>query len=95
MEAHSKNTFNLLFDEVKHQLLCTGGNLGFTFLHDIHKLQIGEFYLFGLLCCAGVLKGCAAPRCFLSEHFAHASKEFSVSQGMTSTEIIKLFQAVI
>ena len=44
-----KEYFTLLFDEVKHQLLCTGGNLGFTFLHDIQKLQNGEFYLFGLL----------------------------------------------
>ena len=31
----------------------------------------------------------------LSEHFAHASKEFSLSQGITSTEIIKLFQTVL
>ena len=31
----------------------------------------------------------------LSEHFAHASKEFSLSQGITSTEIIKLFQRVL
>ena len=30
----------------------------------------------------------------LSEHFAHASKEFSLSQGITSAEIIKLFQTV-
>ena len=28
----------------------------------------------------------------LSEHFAHASKEFSLSQGITSAEIIKLFK---
>ena len=31
----------------------------------------------------------------LSEHFAHASKEFSLSQGITSTEIIKLFKTVL
>ena len=31
----------------------------------------------------------------LSEHSAHASKEFSLSQGITSTEIIKLFQTVL
>ena len=60
-----KEYFTLLFDEVKHQLLCTGGNLGFTFLHDIQNLQNGEFYLFGLLCCVGILKGCAGPRYFL------------------------------
>ena len=28
----------------------------------------------------------------LSEHFAHAIKEFSLSQGITSTEIVKLFK---
>ena len=44
-----KEYFTLLFDEVNHQLLCTDGNFGFTFLHDIQKLQNGEFYLFGLL----------------------------------------------
>ena len=196
--APFKKYFTLLFDEVKHQFLCTGGNLGLTFLHDIQKLQNGEFYLFGLLFCVGILKGCADPRCFLpsvveriflgtstkqlsikeisnldiqlklqtiadiktedefqnivdtfperfgfgvtkfaisfteksefiqqitqhfcfsmsseeiqdfkrgleqdglysilSEHFANASKEFSLSQGMTSTEIIKLFQTVL
>ena len=60
-----KEYFTLLFDEVKHQLFCTGGNLGFTFFHDIEKLQNGEFYLFGLLCCVVILKGCAGPRCFL------------------------------
>ena len=60
-----KEYFTLLFDEVKHQLLCTGGNLGFTFLHDIQNLQNGEFYLFGLLCCVGILKGRAGPRYFL------------------------------
>ena len=31
----------------------------------------------------------------LSERFAHASKEFSLSQGITSTEIINLFQTVL
>ena len=31
----------------------------------------------------------------LSEHFAHTSKEFSLSQGITSTEIIKLSQRVL
>ena len=31
----------------------------------------------------------------LSEHFADASREFSLSQGITSTEIIKLFQTVL
>ena len=31
----------------------------------------------------------------LSEHFAHSSKEFSLSQGITSKEIIKLFQTVL
>ena len=31
----------------------------------------------------------------LSEHFAHASKKFTLSQGITSTEIIKLFQTVL
>ena len=49
-----KEYFTLLFDEVKHQLLCAGGNLGFTFLHDIQKLQNDEFYLSGLLCCVGI-----------------------------------------
>ena len=169
-------------------------------MHDIQKLQNGEFYLFGLLCCVGISKRCADPRCFLtlvikiiflgtstkqvsskeipdleiqlklqtiadvkmedqfqnivdkfpdkfwfgftryqfcyqfygeeriytanystfllsmcseemrdfkrgleqyglysilSEHFAHASKKFSLSQNITSTEIIKLFQTVL
>ena len=59
-----KEYFTLLFHEVKHQLLCTGGNFGFTFLHDIQKLQNVEFYLFGL-CCVCIFKGCAGPRCFL------------------------------
>ena len=31
----------------------------------------------------------------LSEHFAHSSKEFSLSQRITSAEIIKLFQTVL
>ena len=31
----------------------------------------------------------------LSEHFAHTSKEFSLSEGITSTEIIKLSQRVL
>lgn len=31
----------------------------------------------------------------LSEHFAHPSKEFSLSQGITFTEIIKIFQTVL
>ena len=61
-----KEYFTLLFDEVKHRFFCTYGNLGFSFLHDIQKLQNGEFYLFGLLCFIGILKGCTAPRCFLS-----------------------------
>ena len=60
-----KEYFTLLFYEVKHQLLCAGGNLGFTFLHDIQKLQNDEFYLFSLLSCVGILKGCASPRRFL------------------------------
>ena len=34
-------------------------------MHDIQKLQNDEFYLFGLLCCVGILKGCAGPRRFL------------------------------
>ena len=41
-----KEYFTSLFDEVKHQLLCTSGNLGFTFLHGVQKLQNGEFCLF-------------------------------------------------
>ena len=60
-----KEYFTLLFDEVKHQLLCAGGNLGFTFLHDIQKFQNDEFYLFSLLSCVGILKRCAGPRRFL------------------------------
>ena len=167
-------------------------------MHDNQELKNGEFYVFDLLCCAGILKGCAGPRCFLpsvvekillgtstkqfsikeipdldiqlnlkiiadsktedefqnivdtfperygfgvtkfaisfmeknefiqqiiqhfcfkmcseeiqdfkrgleqhglysilSEHFAHASKEFSLSQCITSAEIIKLFQIVL
>ena len=187
-----KEYFTLLFDEVKHQLLRTSGNLGFTFLNNIQKLQNGQFYLFGLSCCVGILKGCPGPRYFLpsvvekivletstkqlsikkipdfqiiadvknedefqnivdtfperfgfgvtkfaisfmeknefiqkitqhfcfsmcseeiqdfkrgfeqyrlysilSEHFTHASKEFSLSQGITSAEIIELFQTVL
>ena len=31
----------------------------------------------------------------LNEHFVHASKEFSLSQRITYTEIIKLFQTVL
>ena len=60
-----KEYLTLLFDEVKHQLLCAGGNLAFTFLHGIQKLQNGEIYLFGLLCCVGF---CTGPRCFLLPH---------------------------
>ena len=52
-----KEYFTLLFDEVKHQLLCTGGNLGFTFLHDIQKLKNGEFYLFRFVVLRGHLEG--------------------------------------
>ena len=44
-----KEYFTLFFHEVKHRFFCTYGNLGFSFLHDIQKLQNGEFYLFGLL----------------------------------------------
>ena len=59
-----KEYFTLLFNEVKRELLCTGGNLGFTFLHGIQKLQNGEFYLFSLLFYVGILQICAGPRCF-------------------------------
>ena len=52
-----KEYFTLLFDEAKHQLLCTGGNLGFTFLHDIQKLKNGEFYLFRFVVLRGHLEG--------------------------------------
>ena len=31
----------------------------------------------------------------LSEHFAHASDEFALSQGITFTEIFKLYQTVL
>ena len=55
MEVNSNNILlSYLMSEVKQQLLCAGGNLGFTFLHDIQKLQNDEFYLFGLLCCVGI-----------------------------------------
>ena len=61
-----KEYFTLFFHEVKHRFFCTYSNLGFSFLHDIQKLQNGEFYLFGLLCFIDILKGCTGPRCFLS-----------------------------
>ena len=80
-----KEYFTLLFDEAKHQLLCTGGNLGFTFLHDTQKLQNGELYPFGLLCGLGISKVCAGPRFFLplvvQKIFLRTSaKQFSIKE---------------
>ena len=63
------------------KLLSAGGNLGFTFLHDIQKLQNGEFYLFGLLCCAGYLKGCAvAQDTFYPRLWRTSTKQFSIKE---------------
>ena len=53
--------FSSVFEDVEKHIM-TGGNNGFTFLHDVRKLADGQFFRFGQLIALSILHGCPGPR---------------------------------
>ena len=53
--------FSLVFEDAQKHIM-TGGNNGFTFLHDVRKLADGQFFGFCQLIALSLLHGCPGPR---------------------------------
>ena len=51
---------------MKLKNLCSDENTDFIFVHDLAKLQNGDFRLFGTLVALALISGCAGPRYFMS-----------------------------
>ena len=53
--------FSLVFED-EQKYIMTGGNNGFTFLHDVRKLAGGQFFRFSQLTVFSLFHGCPGPR---------------------------------
>ena len=53
--------FSSVFEDMQKHIM-TGGNNGFTFLHDVRKLAHGQFFRFGQVIALSLLHGCPGPR---------------------------------
>ena len=49
----------------------TGGNNGFTFLHDLRKLADGQFFRFNQLIALSLFHGCPGPRNLIESVVKH------------------------